>query len=614
MTTPLSLSPSVDETGGIANVAYNGFRFPLMRHAKVSFSPEMSDDGRTTKYVRMDLSIEFIYVPTDTHDEHLTTYSYNKAVTTDGASYFPLLRQALTNPGQELRFQSQGIGQFSIQDGTRFDVNNGPKPRIVSEIPIAGSRALRVNWECSTWFPSCSTQLGDFGIAQFPYSVSWGIGDNGITVRTISGSIEIPLSRTARDGFLDAATLTRRSADQFREDFITYFPAVLGFKRNQNFNLSQDRKTLNFTITDSEIPSDNPYFPGIVKQEVRRRYASDWKTGFTKWMGAVSGSIEVAPGYSKLRAWIAFTTIFDDIFKKRLDGMMPATAQTDPKTPGETSGSKKSWGIVTSISIDENLYGRDFSFSFTYILFCSLKDLFKATGLFTPLSISANDVSWNLWKSSMSVIQGPRGWRDLGFKASDDVIVDLCNPIPRRINTDQNLIPQGEKEKKSNGEKPEGTKPENSFIGFDSKIHAVIEDGLVHSVPLQRSAPLNESASLNKPTETETKFNQFSSGGEVLSKPTLHRIRPTVYKFIFSGTAARVGYPVPVPNLQSIGGVKAISCGRDEIISKVVGTGTDVATGQPLTVYGLYWRKEYILEDAPKTGSINSDGHLGMYT
>lgn len=612
----LALRTDLDETAGIANVAYNGFRFPPGRHASVSFSPEMSDDGRTTKYLRMDIRIEFIWLPMDWVDAHQdeNQSGFDNSGVTD--TNFPALRQRLTAPGQALRFWSQGIGLFSVQEANRFDVNNGPKPRVVSEAPIAGSKALRVIWECSTWVPNCILNTGLNGIAQFLYGVTWNIGTNGVTTRSISGSIEIPLSRVPAPGQPISETASLRSnADEVREQVMGHFPKVLGFERAYSFSLSNDRKTLSFTISDMEINSQNPYFPGIVRMSVQRRYNSDYKTGFTKWSGTVSGSIEVAPGYSKLRGWIAYASVFDDIFSKRELGHLPKTATTSPSKSGTTTPlGKPSWGMLTSISLEEEIYGRTMSFSIGYHLFCSLSELFKATGLFQPLTISPSDASWNLWRTSMSQIQGGRGWRGLNYATSDDIIIDLCSGLTQLPTRQESNTFPSETTVLGDGKTPPGPPADKSYIHYDSKITSEADDGSSHALPLQKSLPVNESTSLTAPNVDGTTFGTAESSGLVPSHPVITRTRPTRYLITFEGSSARVGYLPPVPNLKSVGGKKAYKIGRDQIVSKIVGSGTDVASGAPLTIYGLYWRKQYILEDRPSTGIIDWEGEPSIYT
>lgn len=647
-TKSIALTPDLDETNSVANVSYNGFRFPPARHASVSFSPEMSDDGRTVKYIRTDLKIEFIWLPIDylLGNGHSTDLHYNIDGLTDTS--FPAIRQRLLSPGQPLHFWNQGVGHFSVNDNAgaslerKYDVNNGPKPKIVSEVPIVGSKALRVTWECSTWTTNCDFVPGFSGLTQLTYSVSWGIGESGITTRTISGSVEIALSRDPQNpqNTISASNQTRDSADSARALVVNLFPRIDRYSRvAQNFNLSSDRKTLTFSITDSENNTENPFFPGIVRMSVPVRYSSDMKNGFTIWSGSVSGNIEVAPGYSKIRAWIAFITVFDNIFGKRDKGHVPgANTTAPPGGPGTSSNPNpsqssqdKSLGFITSISLEEDKYSRSLSFSFNYTLFCSLAELFKATGLFQPLSISQNEASWPLWKTSLNKVQGPRGWADqlgLAFNPADDVIIDLCNPSPliagHNPPTPTSVDDFG---KSVSGEKPESSTQDKSYVSYETGIKVDVKDGTIAALPLKRTAPIQEQTSTSRMTSDvgltygtpEVPTSGGSSGpsgapsGTVSVKPVIQRGRITRYMVTVYGHAVRIGYMPLVPNLKSVGGVKARKYGQDTIVYRTLGAGTDVQTGKPLTAHGVGWVKRYILEDRPGDNPIvDWEGEKGL--
>lgn len=636
-TKSIALTPGLDETNNIANVSYNGFRFPPARHASVSFSPEMSDDGRTVKYIKTELKIEFVWLPMDylLSNGHSTDLHYNINGSTDTS--FAAIRQRLLSPGQPLHFWNQGVGQFSVNEIGRYDVNNGPKPKIVSEVPIIGTKALRVTWECSTWTSNCLSINGFSGLTQLTYSVSWGIGENGLTTRTISGSVEIALSRDPQNPQLEtsASNQTRDSADSARNAVVSLFPRIDRYSRvSQNFGLSPDRKTLTFSITDSEVGSENPFFPGIVRISAPLRCTSDMKSGFQIWHNSVSGTIEVAPGYSKIRAWIAFTTIFDNIFSKREKGHYNAAKLTNsPKGPGTSSSSNpnaSSWGMLTSISLEEDKYSRTLSFNFNYSLFCSLAELFAATGFMKPLDISQNDASWSKWKTSLNNVQGPRGWANnlgLAFNPADDVIIDLCNPSPLIAGHNPATPNTGSDPNTTKGDKPDSTAQEKSYISYDVGLKVDVKDGAIVSLPLKKTAPIQEETSTTRMTSDvgltygtpEAPTNGGSSGptgspsGTISVKPVIQRGRITRYMVTMYGHAVRVGYMPLVPNLKSVGGVKARKYGQDTIVYRTLGAGTDVNTGLPLTTHGVGWVKRYILEDSPGTNpAVDWEGEKGL--
>src|SRR5687767_14172073 len=131
MPTSLSLDAVLDQSVG--QVTYNGFYFPPARKAKIEFHPEYSDDGRTVKYIRADITLDFVFVEGMGGPSGLPgTIDNTPDVLSDSLVN---LRHRLSKPGQPLFFTVQGIGDFAIQNGVKYDVNNGPRPQIVRWMP-----------------------------------------------------------------------------------------------------------------------------------------------------------------------------------------------------------------------------------------------------------------------------------------------------------------------------------------------------------------------------------------------------------------------------------------------------------------------------------------------
>ncbi|WP_439625707.1 hypothetical protein [Gemmata sp.] len=71
------------------------------------------------------------------------------------------------------------------------------------------------------------------------------------TTRIMTGKVTIPMTRRNKDERVPST-----SADEWRS---RVSPAQLeGFRRTSNYELSEDRRTLAFTITDEEMPEELP--------------------------------------------------------------------------------------------------------------------------------------------------------------------------------------------------------------------------------------------------------------------------------------------------------------------------------------------------------------------
>lgn len=621
MTLSLDLDAVLDQA--VSSVRYNGFYFPPARHSTATFTPEYSDDGRNVKYIRADITLEFVMVEGMGASGPITIEEEPDRL----ANSFVNLRQRLEQPCQPLYFSAQGVGDFAIQNGIAYDVNNGPRPQVVEWLPLS-DRAAKITWKVSTWFADCNEQTGRIGTTQFPFTVSWNHDGSGLLTRTISGLLEVPLTRdpSSHPDNIRANTFLFQSADVYREQITRHFPPLARFERTSSFTLSPDRRSLIFTLTDTEHGSDNPFFPGCVRVSGNRSYSSGLNKGFVQWAGTISVQVEVAPGYSRLRAWWVFARIIEDILNRHDLGFKPKTKtdkQSDPKDANKNK--EKSSAYITGMSFREDLYGRSFDFSLQYMLVCSLQYLFQATGLFAPLGISSSDASWDLWRTSLANIQHPRGWigaRIPGFRGeqfgpTDDVIVDICTPYPTGLGipaTDS--VPRTESDGKGterDGKEPEAPKPTDAWIHYEADFTFIGDEGTTITVPLQSNPANQEKADASLPTNVNVELFPFDSESDP-SPPITSRVRPRTYKIVFRGKAIRVGYPPSVPNLVSVGGAAAKKCGRDIVKTKVLGVGTEVATGIPYSICGLSWEKTYILDKRPTDATFVTDGHVSNFT
>src|SRR5262245_49694912 len=106
---PTSLS--LDTAADVTDVYYNGFYFPPARHASIDFVDDYSDDGRTVKQRRVEMTIDFVLVegmggqgPYAGIDR--TPDNLDNSINT-------MLRR-LGEPCQPLSFKTAGLGDFQV--------------------------------------------------------------------------------------------------------------------------------------------------------------------------------------------------------------------------------------------------------------------------------------------------------------------------------------------------------------------------------------------------------------------------------------------------------------------------------------------------------------------
>lgn len=627
MPTPLTQNSSLQVFGEnvVDKVKYNGFTFPLGRKSDAAFTPVYDDTNRAIKYIQVDLTVDFYLWPGLGDD----TPTYTQGTGVD--STFESMRRKLSQPGQRLQFSSQGAGTFDIQN-TVDDVDFGPKPEIVQWKPVGGRAACHVVWKCSARIVDCDfSTFNNDRILQVPFSVTWSIPPNGTTTRIISGKIEIAQSRrytpASTVGTTQAQLAISRTADEWREQIIERFPALPQFHRTQNFSLSPDRKHLNFAIIDSEINSPEPYGLGIANKQITYNASSSLlgsstgiggADGFHKWLVTLSGNIEVAAGFSKVRAWTCIIDLMNERFINRQDKGKAKRLENsnNPDASPTDTNEVRSHAILLSINIGEELYGRNVNFSFTWMLTTTLAKFFEATGMFQPLNLSGYD--WQLWRTSMNRVQGARGHKTMGFVPQDDIIVDVCaggaiaagNPTAQLNDEETARYKAG---------KDDTILAEDSWVTYKSSLTLETKHGVSYGIEMTEIPPMEEVVT-DIPEEFEPTPNTkpiedpSAEADTTLKTPQASSTSDAIYKVTMTGSAIRVGYGITPPNLVKYGGRKAIKTGTDYVEPRVVGIGSDLATGREYTIYACRWRKSYLLDGKPGNNTTDSSHDPRIYS
>jgi hypothetical protein len=192
------------------------------------------------------------------------------------------------------------------------------------------------------------------------------------------------------------------------------------------YHLNRAHNVLEWTVTDTEIPSDNPYPTGVTHIDVDHTLESSFVgggglftgRGFKSWSTDIQGEIKIAPGVDRSHAWFVFRLILEDRLAKATLGNYSNTDRNNAKIT--RTGSY----VPKKMRLKENIYTRTFSFKFSYLLLSDLDILLStSSGLFQPVTTN----NWNAWHSSLSNVFDSRGAAELGHLPSDDVIVDLCS-------------------------------------------------------------------------------------------------------------------------------------------------------------------------------------------
>jgi len=537
---------------GVGTVAYNGVTFPSPLRAKAEVRPIYDDAGRMVKYRAYTLTVEAIFVGEDF-----------AAIGAGGAigPGMALLRQYLLEPGGTLTFTDQGLGHNLTALNI---VDFGPKPRILTWEPIGSNRAARVVWSCEftvvEYYGTGAYGEGKFG--EFCWDAAWNIGEDGMQTRIVTGSAD---ARVYRNGLNITNT-----ADSLREEIKV--PMLDGFKRTQQFRLSPDKRTLFFTITDTEIPSNNPYFPGMIDMDIRHRVAG-LVAAAAEWDVSLSGSITVAPGVEKREAWKAFVQIVRAIKEEQDKG----------KQVG--SGEPSSILITDRLEIEDEIFGRRISFFMNWKLLCNRETFLKASGLWKKMP-----GKWDTWRASLEDVVGPRGYAQLSHSARDDIIINFSvtgEPSRYRPRVRKPAL----RHEMGDLFKDPCPPKESSWLAFRNRIY------VLSGIDAIRNRELGGAKQL-----PVLKANAFDNeGGKLINRFRGHTVIQhrggAAFDLEMRGYARRLCYPITKDDIPTIGPAVIFPGMKDlvPILEEIVPSHKEDRTIGGHEVYRAAWRFQFLV-------------------
>lgn len=700
----------------IGSMSYNGFQFPPAKSSKVRITPVADPSERMTEYLEVEIEVVFIVTREfiinsgvgatgsglynagniKNNQQRNFAQAAEPALGTSVDSLVEHIYRTISVPQKKLVFSLNGIGEiFAVQDGVTSDVKNGPRPQVVELLPIASNRAYQITWTVVTHVPYCPKPANPDFVSGLGYEVEWNFDSAGLLTRTITGEYNIATARDPDTGKYVA------SADDFWPIMLHEIAKPLSsFRRTLSRKLSRDRRSMEFMITDEQIPSAIPFYPGTVNMDIKLKGNASLEGGaFGIWAMSVAGTIQVAPGYPKVLGWMAYIDAFDRVFAYHDKGLNVVG-----------SDDVASSALVTKISFEDSLYSQDMSFAIDYTLFCSDSTLLTACGYFKtpeqdkkargtlsrPLFPTQNDwVNWSrlmpvnmtrdaatyfgtkyeenanilkIYNQNFTTASGthlyPGGIYSTSFKPDlqalyfnslDETLINLCevtsfsseNRRPPRANPSSGPTVQVQ----PTAEMQTATiTPSNSWIAFKTNIVVARNNKTIYSQPLEDLGPDVESlrltssqaddkqkrndipdvdgdASANIPTPEDAGYAAqlaalgIPSGNQ---RVITRRRSKTEYTVTFTGYAMRAAYPVPEVNLVSVGGVKAIKIGTDQIarsnwsteaqeVQKVdpvsIATGKQTAQQSPrhIKLHAAAWSKTYVLAGKPNSWDVVTD-------
>jgi hypothetical protein len=512
-----------DVVGGFGTVAYDTLAFSVLRHVKLRSENIWDASERMIKYIRYTLNVQGVIANAD-------VASQEAAMAT--------IHAVLSRPGKPL--QISGIGfdtpintAPAVAGGSRPDVLFGAKPRVLACNPIGAELAWEIVWECDFFMaPRCTSQAPLPGaFLAFNYDVDYTTDEEGLVTRVIAGELEIYNTANGRKAAYNP---------ELAFDRVTFGLPVFMRRLTTRRHFNAARNSCEFSIADAELV-DDAYPDGIIEADLDEDFENT-PPGFINWIGSLSGSMRVAPGYPKSLAMSTFLLILLD----RAEKMNQIAA--------------KSNGVVIpeGIRIGGQVFGRTSRFACSFRMVACLHDLLQ-TGLWTPVP----GTSYASWQASMKAkgIFDPRGFRGLKWNLNDDLIMDICTD-PGQIYIGNDTFKQSDAQGK-----PEGAfncdkiTKERSYLLFLNRIRGVVEqNALLHRIMQTFTGVV---AGSDTGDGTSIPFPQSSqSQSQTKDHITQYASGPDNF-IIMQGKALRLKFQPEIPRLTKVGGVDVEELSRN---------------------------------------------------
>lgn len=469
-----------------------------------------------------------------------------------------VIRHKLGSPSKVFRCVNRGFGTDIIvgpdlEDQGVEDIKCGPMPELLSWKPIGSNRAAEIEWRVVVCIPVC-TGARKSGISALNYDMSFAVNKHGDTTRTISGYMEVVVNRRKRN--------ISDSADAHFTKFVS--APLVGFDRDIRRTVSKDRSRVDFTITDTQIPSRNPYPQGVTAISGSHRVRWSRGRGGMRFYNTISLDISPASNVSPALAY----RIFIDLVNQR-------TAFAKTATPPRGV-------LLDEIEIEEDIWGRACSFSVNYRITTCIPDFLAHTGLWQPVG-----TNWAQWRTSLSTISGYRG--SAGLFADSDVIVDLCGEekLPSEVAGPvlKNFSPEN-----ANALANASPAEPNSYLNF---VNVIVPE---RNLPVVRQQVIQAPTEESPQSASTTDFG-FPPQADGKNPDILQEGGEPSYLVRMVGYAEKAGHPVQRPELIVFGETNK----SDKTIREVSGTFSmqTIANLLGVPIYRGTWDLVYMLAKSP---------------
>lgn len=569
----------------VGELTYNGWTFDAMHKSKFSNNPALDDAGRVVKWQEVTIEVEA--------DVDLKSLVDDGTYESFSAAATALLR-ALSEPGAELIYIQKGAPDLYVNSNRSSvrDVNWGPKPQVGQFTPIGGIQVVHLTWKVVAHVVHCAGGKHKDHVLNLTFDAAYNIDSDGYLELTINGGYEIPLTYSTNRGAGGPLNVIA-SADEWWKKVSP--PTRVGFQRiTRQRRVSKDRRRVDYTITDKELPVPLP--ADCTMMEAKHRVRGARQTGFSRWNATISATVRTNPRLPRSVSWDRFMLLV----ASRINWARPS------KLPGQAL---RPLGILLAdLDFEEDVLGRDNRFSVSYqILGASLKNILYQSGLWLP--IPGTDHA--RWTKSMKLPHSPHGLNGSGFGAGDDVMIDLCHgatfaQVPQSAENNVARPPFQPAAQSADhvvdGSNPAGGQatdvwfaPENSWLNYTANLWFAEDDHVIRHKPLKGKVdpgrPKVRANGSAIPVATQTEMEFLLADWD--TPDILQTVCSPDTSVVLYGTAMRLGYKISPPRLVKFGGADVTQVKNDV-------TPVQLGAVQGIPIWGLAWEIEYALTEPAK--------------
>lgn len=534
---------------------YNGYLFSVYRTTRVSARPVSDRANRTTVGVEYTIDVlTQIVADTAAGDTSTDTKMLD-------------IRRRLTTTGAVLSLSGMGFGDLVVNSpGSAVkDISYGPHPRIAECTPIGGKMAWSVHWVCTTMIPECSAAKYAGQPMAFNYTWSVSKDKHGFSTRTLTGYLEIPANR------VPGTRQITDQADAYWENMMAGFPPLIGFTRTWSKQLSEDKRTLNFTITDEEQPP-NALVENMTEWDADHEFVSGPQGVLSIGTSTLSATYKVARDKPKKVALEHFISLVQNLVKAG------KPFNVSPFYP-------------TSFRARDHITGRDVSFSVSWMTGAkSLANLVAAAGMWAPVP----NTNYAAWLASVSAsAMHVRGNAKLFYNKTSDSIVDLC-ATPTFALGDASIL-SAATQPGLKGFTATLPKPDQSWLRYEASVKYGSDTGVLVSKTLPSASELKSvdygflTGDKIKPESPKSltalgkiEVTEAGKGEDILQQ----RTTPSSV-VVLRWKALRAGYSVPTPALLTVGDVTPVLLRTERDEKKVADCGIPIVRCVGESVYYL---------------------------